>query len=199
MIWELDSMNGREMQMRWRRVGWDGDGVWKWEAWELEVGAAVTRARPGVLATMEDDDAPDVLVPRGTCDPIFLAHRRMQGRVASHAKSAMSLRCLKVRGFRRIEVLYEIVSYICMQQALSTLGSSTIHLVFHTVPSGSSVYPEACAACASCSLRASSRSAAHSAELVAAVKRNNMLNGGTSCRNKYTVPYLRGMLATAAR
>ena len=54
----------------------------------------------------------------------------------------------------------------------------------HTAASGSSVYCGAWAKFASCSLRALSRSAAHSAELAGAVKRKNMLNGGTSCRNR---------------
>jgi hypothetical protein len=63
----------------------------------------------------------------------------------------------------------------------------------YTAASGSSVYKEGgCVTSPSCALRFVSTSAAHKAELTAAVSRNSMLKGGTNCRNKYMVPYLSG-------
>jgi hypothetical protein len=116
-------------------------------------------------------------------------------------RSAMHL-CCPVLMATKVQSDIARISLMSAQNSYDriSLHTWTIYTTtFHTVPSGSSVYLEACAACASCSLRASSRSAAHSAELAAAVNRNNMLNGGTSCRNRYTVPYLRDELAGAER
>lgn len=53
----------------------------------------------------------------------------------------------------------------------------------YTAASGSSVYCGT-SILSSCSRRAASKSAAHKAELTAAVNRNSMLNGGTSCKNR---------------
>ena len=95
---------------------------------------------------------------------------------------AQSLSC---RAPYHVKTLIEACNslLVCDSDGVITFIRSLHPAHAYTAASGSSVYCGAISL-SSCPRRTVSRSAAHRAELTAAVKRNSMLNGGTSCRKR---------------